>query len=121
MLNRSTPPSTTAASRIGFQALTRYDSAEKGGNGDGWINEKDRVFVSLRLWVDRNHDGIPEPGELLTMREAGITAISVAFSPNKWSDAYGNKFTNRALIVRTQGPGVDQSQWAYDVMLASRK
>ena len=110
-----------AATHLGFKALALYDLPANGGNGDGWIDAKDKVFSRLRLWVDKNHDGISEPGELFTMQQAGITAISLSYGPMKWTDAYGNQFINRTMIVRAQGPGVGQGQWAYDVILAYAK
>lgn len=102
----------------GFKALAQYDLPANGGNGDGIIDKRDKIFSRLFLWVDKNHNGISEPGELLTMQEAGIESISLDYQLMQWTDAYGNKFQNRASIVRSNGGG---GQWAYDVVLLTAK
>jgi hypothetical protein len=71
--------------------------------------------------VDKNHNGISEPAELLTMRAAGIQSISLNNQPMRWTDAYGNQFIDRAAVVRAPGPGAGQGQWAYDVVLQNAK
>jgi len=118
----------TDGSPIGFKALAQWDAPKMGGNNDGWINAGDQVFRRLRVWVDANHNGISEPAELLTMQQAGITAISTRYLPDKWADQYGNKFTNRAQITwastrpgKGQGDGGGRNQWAYDVTLVRGK
>ena len=105
----------------GFKALAQHDRPANGGNGDGIIDRRDRIFSRLRLWVDKNHDGISDPGELLTMQQAAIQSISLAYQSMQWTDAYGNLFVNRAAVVRGPGLSVGQGQWAYDVVLQSAK
>jgi hypothetical protein len=123
-----TPQPGLAGTHTGFKALANWDSPANGGNGDGRIDAKDRVFSQLRIWVDRNHNGVSEPSELLTMQQAGIQAISVQSLPDNWTDPYGNRFRNRARIVWAgrnhgagHGQGGDRSRWAYDVVLLSSR
>ena len=56
----------------GFAALQQYDE-----NGDGVINNEDRVFGDLKLWVDKNGNGISESSELSTLADNNISSISV--------------------------------------------
>lgn len=64
-----------------------YDQPANGGNGDGVIDQRDSVFSQLRVWVDRNHNGFSEPGELLTMQQAGVQSISRHWEVTSWTDA----------------------------------
>ncbi|WP_243042367.1 calcium-binding protein [Dyella sedimenti] len=57
----------------GFEALADLDS-----NGDGVIDASDEAFASLRIWRDRNGDGISQAGELSTLDELGIVSLSLA-------------------------------------------
>jgi len=106
--------------RSGFRALAVYDQPANGGNGDGVIDQRDSVFSRLRVWVDKNHNGVTEPGELLTMQQAGIQSISLDYKLAKWVDAYGNQFLYRSKITFANGvPAGDQ--YVYDVLLGTAK
>ena len=102
----------------GFKALGVFDQPGEGGNGDGWIDQKDAVFLQLLLWRDVNHNGISEPEELIMLPQAGITAISLDYKDSKWTDVYGNQFRYRAKVVSTRS-GKGKDKWAYDVFLVA--
>lgn len=64
--------------RNGFQALAKFDLPELGGDGDGRITSSDRVWGRLRLWIDRDHDALADPGELLPVGAYHIVALNLA-------------------------------------------
>jgi hypothetical protein len=118
--NVSPQPNSGTESKLGFRALAVYDQPASGGNGDGVIDQRDAVFSKLLVWVDKNHDGISEPGELLTLQQAGIQSISVHYEFSNWTDVYGNQFRYRSKIAFAGG-GPAGDHYAYDVILVTAK
>jgi hypothetical protein len=83
----------------GYVALAKYDA-----NKDGFITEKDPVFKSLRLWADLNGDGVAQPNELMTLAEAKITSIDLAFDAGyRETDAYGNQTRLKSVAAKKDG------------------
>lgn len=66
----------------GFERLKEFDS-----NHDGKINKKDKLFNKLAIWIDKNSNGVTDPGELIALKSKvveidlkyvhkGVTAIA---------------------------------------------
>lgn len=108
------PPAGT--NRNGFLALAEYDKPENDGNGDGVIDEHDAIFNSLRLWADKNHNGISEPVELRTLSEAGVKSFELRYKVSKRVDEHGNSFRFRAKVVKETN-GSQVGRWAWDAFL----
>jgi len=114
----SQPSPPAGKQRNGFVALAVFDQPANGGNGDGVIDQHDSIYSKLVVWVDTNHNGISEPGELIPLKQAGIQSISLKYDKSPWTDVYGNKFRYRASMVRS-APIIPAQQWIYDVILTA--
>ncbi len=89
----------------GFAALAVYDTAKSGGNSDGILSADDEVWIFLRLWEDRSHDGTSQPDEISTLADHDIVAIGLEFAESKQRDGNGNyhrfvgSFVTRATVI----------------------
>jgi len=100
-----------SSNKNGFLALAEFDS-----NRDGVIDSRDSVFENLRLWQDKNHNGISESEELHTLTELNVKALELDFKESKRVDEFGNEFKYRAKVKDASNTSV--GRWAWDVFLS---
>jgi hypothetical protein len=100
-----------SGNKNGFLALAEFD-----GNRDRVIDSRDSVFESLRLWQDKNHNGISEAEELHTLLELNVKALDLDFKESKRVDEFGNEFKYRAKVKDAANSSV--GRWAWDVFLS---
>ena len=88
----------------GYQALSALDA-----NGDGWLTGKE--LDGLAIWHDKNGDGICDPGEVKSLAEWGIVALSCRFQIDS---THPDRIPFSPMGVRFRD-GVTRS--SYDVIL----
>lgn len=110
----STPQPPSAAPN-GYRALAVFDTLAAGGDGDGQITAVDSIFGALRLWIDRNHDGVAQSDELSTLASQDVVSISLDYVESRRRDRHGNELRYASVVQRTG----DTTQ-AVDVFLLQR-
>jgi Ca2+-binding RTX toxin-like protein len=95
----------------GFAALAQYDL-----NHDGVIDANDPVYAQLSVWQDQNGDGVVDPGELMTLAQAGIASINVAATAQTGVAIAGNDITATGTFTRSDGTTgtIDDASFATD-------
>jgi hypothetical protein len=93
----------SSATPNGYLALAVFDDPNNGGNGNRAIDPGDSVYPYLRVWIDENHNGVSEPGELHTLSELGIFQIDLEYYPTPYVDENGNVFRYRSQIEDSAG------------------
>lgn len=83
----------------GYAALAKYDDDK-----DALITDEDAVYSELRLWNDRNRDGIADPNELYTLKEKGLSVIDLHYDKRyKETDQYGNQTLMKSVVKTEDG------------------
>jgi hypothetical protein len=103
-----------SANPNGYKALAVFDDPKNGGNGNGFIDPGDAIYPSLLVWIDRNHNGISEPNELLSLADVGVFAIDLSYRTDMYEDQFGNTFRYKAFILDKAGLSDPR---CYDILL----
>jgi hypothetical protein len=111
-LNPQAPALFPDESANGYRALRLFDV-----NGDRQIGAADTLFGELRLWFDRNHNGISEAGEIETLAARGVRGISLEYVEIGKRDQYGNLHRQRAKVELVDG----STRWSTDVYPAQAR
>jgi hypothetical protein len=89
----------------GFAKLDSFDT-----NRDGIVNAKDQGFDSLKIWQDRNSNGVTDRGELQSLSVFGIKSLNVdhiAYDQAAELDKQGNILGERGSVTTTSGKSLD--------------
>jgi Ca2+-binding RTX toxin-like protein len=81
----------------GFAELKAYDS-----NDDGKVDASDALWGSLKVWQDKDGDGVTDAGELTGLTAAGIESLNVAFTAVDKSNA-GNAIAGEGSYTKIGG------------------
>ncbi len=93
----------------GYKALEKHDGMSADGKkrinaADGFITKADPIFNKLRLWNDKNHDGLAQAEELVTLESMSVEVIDLNADPNyKETDKYGNDTTLKSVVKTKDG------------------
>ncbi|MFU2137234.1 S8 family serine peptidase [Gallibacterium anatis] len=79
----------------GFEALRTLDS-----NKDGIFDSKDNDFSKVRVWQDKNQNGITDSGELQTLSALDISQISLSYQHKGGEFFQGNELLAQGNFTR---------------------
>ena len=106
-------------SASGFEALAALDdnvNEETGEVGDKVIDKLDSQFTDLRVWVDANHDGMTDEGELKTLEELGVASISLDHTNKDMVDSEtGTIITESSVVTFMDGTESEISEHWFEV------
>jgi hypothetical protein len=116
LFGNATPKADGTTAANGFEALEDLDGGP--GVSDGQIDARDAAYARLRLWLDRNHNGISEADELITLEQAGVTRILTRYHESRRVDRYGNayRYVGVAMLHRD---GHEVLRRIFDVFLVT--
>lgn len=113
LFGNHTPMQNGETSENGYEALREFDV-----DGDDWIEDDDPVYARLRLWIDRNRDGISQPDELHRLQAVGILALSLRYETSRYTDRWGNEFRYHAPVIARPRSG---PRLSWDVFVRNRR
>jgi hypothetical protein len=78
------------------------------------------MFHDLCVWVDRNHDGASQTGEVYTLDQAGIVSLGYNYRTLRLVDPYGNLFRYISTVEMRDSAGRVTAWPTFDVIFAER-
>jgi hypothetical protein len=105
-----TPLPNGALAPDGYAALAVLDA-----NRDGVLDARDPAFADLKLWRDVSQDGVSQPGELMTLAEAGIVSLDLAHTAHNQRLANGNTLTAQGSFTRADGSRGGMGEFLFDI------
>jgi hypothetical protein len=80
-----------------------YAMADLDDNHDGKLDNQDAAWSELKIWQDRDSDGITDAGELKTLDELGIQSINTGFTSTATTDSQGNRHLQQGSYTKADG------------------
>ncbi len=91
----------------GYLALGEYDT-----NGDGQITQADATYSKLKVWQDKNSNGVAESDELKTLSELNIESINTDYALNTTTDNNGVEHREDSVFTYIDGKsGITNTLW----------
>jgi hypothetical protein len=85
----------------GFEALADLDD-----NHDGVIDQADAAWAELAIWKDSDSDAYLDPGERLSLEQAGVRQLRLAYRDANHVDGQGNQHLQLGTYRLRPHPGV---------------
>lgn len=94
----------------GFEALAAHDK-----NKDQVIDKNDPVFKELRLWNDKNGNGIAEANEIYSLEQKSVSEISLNYNTKNPTNFSGRAIAREKSSFKFKSKNKNQSGEIFDV------
>lgn len=105
----ATPTAAGGTAPNGFTALAGVDS-----NADGVVDINDTELSNLRVWRDKNSDGISQSDELYTLDDLGIASLATQSTITNTDLDDGNSILAEGSFTRADGTTGVMADLAFD-------
>jgi hypothetical protein len=95
--------------------LLPHEDIGFGGDGNGVLDTRDRLWSQLKLWIDANHDGMSQAHEIFSLAEKGVLSIDLNYRWFGRRDRHGNLFKYGSAVTLLDGHGNPINSRVYDV------
>ena len=99
----------------GYEVLKAYDL-----NNDNVIDEKDEIFNKLKIWKDKNSNGITDDGELSSLTHNNIKSIDLNYKEIAM-DENSNTVKQSSKVTLKDGSTLDANDVWFKVNLDKTK
>lgn len=99
----------------GYEALKTYDI-----NNDNVIDEKDEIFSKLKIWKDKNSNGITDEGELSSLAHNNIKSIDLNYKEIAMGEN-SNTVKQSSKVILKDGSTLDANDVWFKVNLDKTK
>ncbi|EJN10300.1 Ca2+-binding protein, RTX toxin [Herbaspirillum sp. YR522] len=98
-----------AGAQTDLEGLAAFDS-----NKDGKIDSSDALWNHLRVWQDSNGNGLSEDGEVKTLSQVGVQAISLS-SDRNFSTSNGNTIHGMTQVTMDDNSTIQAADVTFQV------
>lgn len=88
----------------GYRQLQAFDT-----NQDGKIAADDAGYHDLKVWQDRNENGLTDDGEMFGLSEAGLQALRLQ-SQTRLDEQHGNLLGDHSLVDTASGGKIELAE-----------
>jgi serine-aspartate repeat-containing protein C/D/E len=79
------------------------------------VDNRDAAFADLRIWQDSNGNHQTDAGELMTLAQAGVASLTVAYTELPFVDAQDNLHLERSSATLASGASVTMTDVYFNV------
>ncbi|WP_421868951.1 calcium-binding protein [Motiliproteus sp.] len=100
----------------GYEALAEFDT-----NNDGKVGSVEAEAAGIKVWIDKNSDGISQDKELKALTEVGVESLNTGYQNTSVDDGQGNTIKQTSTATLLDGSSINTADFWFDVDLSNTK